>query len=96
MNPVIGKVILVVFVLACTVGLVSVLVAVFNLISIPFRLKPGVRAWAGGNPLNYVLAPDSLTQRGLAARRRVGISCVVFLVSLAVGFAMALIVRALR
>ena len=96
MNPVIGKLIVVVFVLACATGIVSVLVAAFNLISVPFHLKPGIRPWAGGNPLNYVFAPDSLTPRGLAARRRVGISCIVFLVSLALGFAVALLVQALR
>ena len=96
MNPVIGNLVVVVFVLACAAVLVSVLVAVFNLVSISFHLKPGVRAWAGGNPLNYVFTPGSLTPKGLAARRRVGISCVVFLVSLAVGFAVALLVQALR
>ena len=96
MNPVIGKLIVAVFVLACAAVFVSVVVAAFNLVRIPFHLKPGVRAWAGGNPLNYIFAPDSLTPKGLAARRRVGISCVVFLVSLAVGFAVALLVQAMR
>jgi len=81
------------FVLACVTGLVALLIACWNMVRIPFNLEPGVDAWASGNPLNYLLKPEALTDRGVAARRRVGQALVIFVVAWVAGAAIGLLAK---
>jgi hypothetical protein len=74
-----------VFVVACAVGVIAWFLAVWNLLRIPFNLKPGVERWPLGNPFNNLFKAEALTTEGLAARRRVGVSLGVFGGALAVG-----------
>jgi len=84
---------LVIFVGACIVGLLAWIVGVWNLVRIPFNLKPGVDAWATGNPFNHLLNSDSLTPAGLAARRRLGQCFLLFVAALVVGTAAGLLAK---
>ena len=67
-----------IFVLACITGLVALVIAFWNMVRVPFNLKPDADAWASGNPLNYLLKPEALTDRGVVARRCVGQALLVF------------------
>lgn len=78
-------IIIVGFVAAYSVAAIAWLVLVWNVVRVPFNLKPGIRAWAQGNPLNYLFNPQALAPAGLAARKRAGLSLLVFGCALAVG-----------
>jgi hypothetical protein len=84
---------LAIFVAACVLGLLAWIIGMWNLIRIPFNLKPGVDAWATGNPFNHILSSDSLTSAGLAARRRLGQCFLLFVAALAVGAAAGLLAK---
>lgn len=73
------------FVSACIVAAISWLVLVWNAIRVPLNLKPNIGAWATGNPMNYLFRPEALTPKGLVARKRAGLSLLVFSCALAVG-----------
>ena len=70
---------LTIFVLACITGFLALAVALWNMVRVPFNLKPGIDAWASGNPLNYLLKPEALTNTGVIARRRVGHALLIFI-----------------
>ena len=74
-----------IFVLACAIGVAAWVALLWNMFRVPFNLKPGVRAWALGNPFNYLFRPDALTATGLQARRRSGLSLLVFVVAVITG-----------
>lgn len=74
-----------VFIVACVVGVIAWLSIMWNLLRVPFNLKPGVDPWALGNPFNNLFKSEALTSEGLAARRRAGFSLSVFGVALIVG-----------
>ncbi len=92
----IAYVFLAVFVAACGVGLIAWGVLLWNVVRVPFNLKPGVDPWAHGNPLNNLFNTDALTSTGLAARKRAGFSLLVFGVALAVGVIAGSMAHALR
>jgi hypothetical protein len=81
------------FVLAWVTALVALVIAFWNMVRVPFNLKPGVNAWAGGNPLNYLLKPEALTDKGIAARRRVGQALLIFLAACVAGAAIGLLAK---
>ena len=83
------------FVLACVVGILAWCVLLWSLLRVPFNLKPGVQAWSGGNPFNYLFKPEALTQAGLAARRRAGLALAVFVATVAVALLAAGLAKAL-
>jgi hypothetical protein len=80
----------IVFIAACAVGAIAWVVAAWNLLRIPLNLRPGVDAWATGNPFNHLFAPNNLSEKGLVARRRVWIALGIFLSALIVGFLVGL------
>ena len=84
------------FVVACCVAAIAWLVLAWNVVRVPFNLKPGIRAWAQGNPFNYLLRPEALTPVGLAARKRVGFSLLVFGCALAVGAIVGIAARVMQ
>jgi hypothetical protein len=84
---------LAVFVLAWAVGIFAWVGALWNLLRIPFHLKPGVALWATGNPLNHLLNSESLTATGLAARKRLGQFLALFVCAVGVGGAAGLLVK---
>ena len=73
------------FVVACCLAAIAWLVLAWNVVRVSFNLKPGIRAWAQGNPLNYLFNPEALAPAGLAARKRAGLSLLVFGCALVVG-----------
>jgi len=78
-------VLLAVFVGAFAVGVVAWVGALWNLLRIPFNLRPGVQLWATGNPFNHLLNTESLTPAGVVARKRLGQFIVLFVSAIAVG-----------
>jgi hypothetical protein len=82
-----------IFVLACGVALAAWVVCVWNLVRVPLNLRPNVGAWALGNPFNYLFKPEALTPTGVVARRRVGISLLVFLAALVIGACAGLLAK---
>ena len=76
-----------IFALACFVGVVAWLSLAWNAVRVPLNLKPGISPWAPGNPFNYLFRTDALSPVGLVARRRAGLSLVVFLLAVAIGTA---------
>ncbi len=82
---IVAQALIIVFVLACGVGVIAWVSGVWYTIRVPFNLKPGVDAWAMGNPFNYLFKPEALTSKGLVARRRAGVSLLVFVAALVVG-----------
>ena len=70
---------LTIFVLASITGFIALVVALWNIVRVPSNLRPGVDAWASGNPLNYLLKPEALTDTGVVARRRVGHALLIFI-----------------
>jgi hypothetical protein len=71
-----------VFVVACVGGICAFLALAWNLLRIPFHMKPRASAPLG-NPLNAIFAPDVLTEVGLVARRRSGLALLAFLAMVA-------------
>ena len=84
---------LIIFVLACVVGVVAWLSAVWHLMRIPFNLKPGVQLWSSGNPFNHLLNTESLTAKGVAARQRLAQSVAAFLGAIVVGAAAGILAK---
>lgn len=78
-------VLLILFVAACGIAVIAWLVLAWNMIRVPFNLQPGVDVWASGNPFNYLFRPEVLTAEGLVARRRAGISLMVFAAAVVAG-----------
>jgi hypothetical protein len=76
--PVAATALIVVFVVVSAAAACAFLVLAWNLVRIPFNLKPGA-AYQLGNPLNAVLKPEVLSESGLVARRRAGLALVVFI-----------------
>jgi hypothetical protein len=81
---VVATVLVVVFVGAWAAAACAFVALAWNLVRIPFNLKSGV-SYPSGNPFNAVLKPDLLSERGLVARRRAGLSLFVFVLMLAAG-----------
>ena len=77
------------FGLALGVAVIAFCVALWNLIRVPFLLKPGIEAWSTGNPFDYLFKPEALTPRGLEARRRTGVAVIVFFLMIGFGLAIA-------
>jgi hypothetical protein len=74
------------FCVSWLVGVVSFVIALVDLVRLPFNTKPEV--YAEGvpmNPLNVALSPEKLSTPGLAIRHRLGWALVVFVVSIVVG-----------
>jgi hypothetical protein len=77
-------------------GAVAWLALVGYVFMMTWQRRPEVSVWRRplyGNPLNLVLAPDLLTERGRVLRRRAGYALLVFLASLASGALLGLLVR---
>jgi hypothetical protein len=81
---VVATVLVVVFIGACAVAACAFVALAWNLARIPFNLRSGAH-YPLGNPFNAVLRPDLLSERGLIARRRAGLSLLVFVLMLAAG-----------
>lgn len=73
----IATVLTAVFAIACVGGICAFLAIGWNLLRIPFNIKPGASA-PPSNPFNAIFAPDTLTESGLVARRRAGSALLVF------------------
>ena len=64
------------------IALIAWCAMLWSLIRIPFNLKPGVKAWEGGNPFNHIFKSENLASAGLAARKRFGESLIVFVITI--------------
>jgi len=76
-----ATVLIAVFVVACFATACALLALLWNLLRIPFNLKPGATAPLG-NPFNAVFKSDLLSESGLAARRRAGLALLAFVLML--------------
>jgi hypothetical protein len=84
---------LAIFVAAWVVGVAALAIGLWNLVRVPFNLKPEVQAWASGNPFNYLFKPEALSAAGLVARRRVGQALLTFIAAWAIGVAAGLLAK---
>jgi hypothetical protein len=92
--PVAATALVVVFVAVLAAAACAFLVLAWNLIRIPFNLKPGA-TYPLGNPFNAVLKPEVLSESGLVARRRAGLALVVFISLLIAGAVSGLLAKML-
>ena len=88
-----ASVLLAVFIASVAIGVVAWVGALWNLLRIPFNLRPGVQVWATGNPFNHLLNTQSLTPVGVVARKRLGQFIVLFFSAIAVGALAGLFAR---
>lgn len=79
MTEIASKVLVATFGASCAVGVLAWGYLVFCLIRLPLHVKPnGLAGWWRFNPFNVVFFADTLTESGLAIRKRLLLALVAF------------------